>query len=109
MEAVDKILSKALDTIWAKHEAIAGNIANSDTQGYVRQDVDFQGQIDDLLKNDGDIQNWTGPEIQQQPGVPIKLENETAELSENTVLYDSVAKITALRMQILNTSLGTGS
>jgi flagellar basal-body rod protein FlgB len=109
MEAVDKILSKALDTIWAKHEAIAGNIANSDTPGYVRQDIDFQAQVDELLRNEGEIQDWTAPQPQAQPGVPIKLENETAELSENTELYDSVARITALRMQILNASLGSGT
>jgi len=109
MEAVDKILSKALDVIWSKQEAVANNIANADTPGYVRQDVDFQSAIDDIMQNEGNTDNWTAPEALPQPGVPLKLENETAELDENVELYDSVSKITALRMQILNSSLGSAS
>lgn len=36
------LLDKAADASWIRNEAIANNIANQDTPGYKRQDVNFQ-------------------------------------------------------------------
>ena len=36
------VLDKAADASWKRQELIANNIANQDTPGYKRQDIDFQ-------------------------------------------------------------------
>lgn len=36
------ILDKAADASWTRETLIANNIANADTPGYKRQDIDFQ-------------------------------------------------------------------
>ena len=36
------VLSKAADASWTRESLIANNIANADTPGYKRQDIDFQ-------------------------------------------------------------------
>ena len=44
------ILGKAADGAWARNEAISNNLANVNTPGYKRQDVDFQTQLQHALK-----------------------------------------------------------
>lgn len=39
------VLDKAADASWLRNEAIANNIANIDTPGYKRQDVDFESVL----------------------------------------------------------------
>lgn len=43
------ILDKAADASWLRNEAISNNIANVDTPGYKRQDVDFESQLTKAL------------------------------------------------------------
>ncbi len=39
------VLSKAADASWLRNDAISNNIANADTPGYKRQDVNFETQL----------------------------------------------------------------
>lgn len=45
------VLDKAADASWKRQELISNNIANQDTPNYKRQDVDFEGQLQQALKN----------------------------------------------------------
>lgn len=44
------VLDKAADASWLRNDAISNNIANVDTPGYKRQDVDFETQLAQALK-----------------------------------------------------------
>ena len=44
------VLNKAADAAWLRNEAISNNIANADTPGYKRQDVDFEGALKHALE-----------------------------------------------------------
>ena len=39
------VLGKAADASWLRNDAISNNLANVDTPGYKRQDVDFETQL----------------------------------------------------------------
>lgn len=45
------VLDKAADAAWLRNEAIANNIANQDTPGYKRQDVDFESTLKQALQS----------------------------------------------------------
>lgn len=45
------VMDKAADAAWRRNDAIANNIANVDTPGYKRQDIDFEGELKRALKN----------------------------------------------------------
>ncbi len=45
------VLDKAADASWIRNEAISNNIANVDTPGYKRQDVNFEEQLRKAMKN----------------------------------------------------------
>lgn len=45
------ILEKAADASWTRESLIANNLANVDTPGYKRQDIDFQTALKNELSN----------------------------------------------------------
>lgn len=45
------VMDKAADAAWLRNDAIANNIANQDTPGYKRKDVDFEGALRKALEN----------------------------------------------------------
>ncbi len=45
------VLEKAADASWTRNEVIANNIANVDTPGYKRQDVNFEDELERALGN----------------------------------------------------------
>lgn len=45
------VLDKAADASWKRHELISNNIANQSTPGYKRQDIDFEGQLQQALRH----------------------------------------------------------
>ena len=45
------VLDKAADASWTRENLIANNIANADTPGYKRQDIDFQSVLKKELSN----------------------------------------------------------
>lgn len=45
------VLNKAADAAWQRNDILANNIANVDTPGYKRQDIDFQSQFRRALGN----------------------------------------------------------
>ena len=44
------VLDKAADAAWLRQQTISNNIANQDTPGYKRQEVDFEGALKTALK-----------------------------------------------------------
>lgn len=45
------VLDKAADASWLRNEVIANNIANVDTPGYKRHDVNFEEELERALGN----------------------------------------------------------
>ncbi len=43
------VLDKAADASWTRNEVIANNIANVDTPGYKRQDLNFEDELERAL------------------------------------------------------------
>ena len=44
-----RVLDKAADASWLRNEVISNNLANIDTPGYKRQDVDFESVLREAL------------------------------------------------------------
>lgn len=45
------VLDKAMDASWLRNEAISNNLANADTPGYKRQDINFETQLAKALRS----------------------------------------------------------
>lgn len=44
-----RVLDKAADAAWIRNEVLANNMANINTPGYKRQDINFEGELERAL------------------------------------------------------------
>jgi flagellar basal-body rod protein FlgB len=111
-DTTQNALSAALRGADARQSALAGNLANVDTPGYLRKDVDFNSALQAALGSGADPSN-VGFSAQTDPSAPVRadgnsvdIDRENAELSENALEYDALARVAATRIDILKTAMG---
>jgi flagellar basal-body rod protein FlgB len=86
------VLNKAADASWQRESVISNNIANVDTPGYKRQDIDFESTLQEELGrckhtsldtkiNDVDLENLSA-------SVYTDMSNYSYRLDENNVDID---------------------
>ena len=74
------VLGKAADASWTRETLIANNLANVDTPGYKRQDIDFQS----VLKKE--ISNYKYMNLDQKMSA-VELSNLNAEVYTDHASY----------------------
>ena len=102
------VLDKAADASWLRNELISNNIANQDTPGYKRTDVDFESQLSQALKNqkytsidakvknvelsrlNGKIYTDYGDFSYRMDGNNVDPEQEQVELASNQLKYQGL-------------------
>lgn len=102
------VLSKAADASWLRNEVIANNMANVDTPGYKRQDVDFESQLRQALGNtryksvDAKVSAITSTELEARvytdsagfsyrlDGNNVDIDTESTELAANQIMYNGL-------------------
>jgi flagellar basal-body rod protein FlgB len=98
----------------ARQAALANNIANANTPGYRRVDVDFHQVMQDALANgnvpaDGQLDftpQTDGTGATRADGSNVDPDIEMADLAENSLEYQALATIQKTRMHILDTVIG---
>ena len=105
-------LAAALRGATARQSALAGNLANVDTPGYARKDVDFHDALraavgaGDNPGNLGFTAQPDGSPAVRADGNSVDVDRENAELSQNALEYDALARVAAARIDILKTAMG---
>lgn len=94
-----------------RQTVLTNNLANVDTPGYQRQDVDFQGTLDQALQSGQSpdsvsFQTVTDPQVVRADGNGVDAEKEQAYLAENGLLYQQLTQVAAARTQILQSAIG---
>ncbi len=100
------VLNKAANASWKRNEIIANNIANVDTPGYKRKDVQFQSYLQsallgdnsldsrvadiDLKRLDATIYTDYASMSYRLDGNNVDIDTETANLAENQIYYDAL-------------------
>ncbi len=112
-------VEKAMQGSLLRQQVLANNIANANTPGFQRSDVNFQAALQQAFATPG----TTPGQIQQvsfQPqtdssgamrvdGNSVDINTEMADLSENTLDYQALESIMGTRMSILKTAIGSTS
>lgn len=110
------IAKKLLDVAHAKHQAIAGNLANVETPGYKRKDIapDFAQTLSKLAKdnnvqgiqqlNPSTIIDYNSPSVRAD-GNNVQLDQELLSMNKNAVQYDFLTYYTANSMQRIKTAI----
>jgi len=95
-----------------RNTLLTNNLANVDTPGYQRQDVDFQSQLQDAIDSGQPLDQltfkpYTDQQTMRADGNGVNAEQESANLAENGLLYQELAQVAGAREQILLAAMGT--
>ena len=113
-----RILDKAADASWIRHQAISNNITNVDTPGYKRQDVAFESVLQKALgynryqSMDSKVTNAKAKNLSVRTftdyssfsyrldGNNLDIENENVMLAENQLKYQGL--LTCINQEFTN-------
>jgi flagellar basal-body rod protein FlgB len=115
-------LAAALSGAAARHAAIADNIANVDTPGFVRSDVDFEEALALALQEARRAPRRAADLIAalslrprrdlaspaRADGNNVNIDREMAALARNVLRYNAVGEILAGRIRMLRTAIHEG-
>ena len=96
---------------WLRETALTNNIANADTPGYQRQEVDFEsalqsamlgGQpVDELQFSAQTVPTEAGPN-----GEAVSVDQESARLAQNGLDYQALTDVVNTRNGIIRSAIG---
>ena len=127
-DKVHPLLGKALDAYAMRQKTIAGNMANISTPGYQRMDVSFENELRDAVNHpqrlqgvetdSGHIRLRTSslddlrPRVQRtddpvlDSGINnVNVDEEMAELANNTILYATMTNYMQRRVRMLRSAI----
>ena len=97
------VLDKAADASWTRNDVLANNIANADTPGYKRKDVQFESYLADAVAGtdsldatvtDLDLDTLNATTYTEQAGLSYRMDEnnvdittENVELAKNQMKY----------------------
>ena len=106
-------LERALSGSAMRQEAIASNLANINTPGYRRQDVDFQTALQAAWDQGKPSVAGVRPAIEvdqsavvRQDGNSVDVDVEAAAQAKNGLQYEAVAQVMKSRLSILRSAIG---
>ena len=109
-------LEQALSGASLRQRAIANNIANANTAGYKRSDVDFHSALAEALGAPDARSKLSGLSFKTEldtssttraDGSNVDIDQEMANLSQNSLEYQSLVTVARVRMAMLQVAMGT--
>jgi flagellar basal-body rod protein FlgB len=106
-------LERALQGTSARQAALAGNLANANTPGYQRRDVDFQGALSAALAQGKAAVERSSLTTVTDTSAPLRadgsnvdVEREGAALARAGLEHDALVAIAGARHNILRAAMG---
>ena len=109
-------LEQAMAGASQRQTALANNLANAETPGYQRVDVDFHGALQAALGSGDAKQRLQGLAFSPQAdtsvgavradGSTVDVDAESAKLAANGLEYQAAVQVAHSRIDILRTALG---
>ena len=108
-------LDKALEGSSLRQQAIANNLANANTPGFKRSDVDFSSALADALDTHDSTRQVDAisfdPKVdttstETADGNNVDVDVEMANLNENTVDYQALVSVAKARLHMIEIAIG---
>jgi flagellar basal-body rod protein FlgB len=93
---------------------LTNNVANADTPGYQREDVNFQDTLRSAIASGeaGLAQVQFQPEVKPGSAGPtgngVNIDHESAQLAENGLDYQAMTQVLGARDSIMRSAMGVG-
>jgi flagellar basal-body rod protein FlgB len=113
VDPTQQLLEAAMRGSWLRETALTNNIANADTPGYQRQEVDFEstlrGAVDaEASPAEVEFQTQTVPSETGPNGEGVSIDEESSRLAENGLDYQALTDVVATRNGIIRSAIGLG-
>lgn len=117
------VLDRAADAAWTRNDVLANNIANADTPGYKRKDVQFESYLADAVAGTDsldetvakmDLNQINATTYTEQAGLSYRIDGnnvdattENVELAKNQLRYYTLMNSISQEFSRLKTALKT--
>ena len=105
-------LQAAIRGAGMRQTALAQNIANANTPGYQRKDVDFEATLNQAMQagtNPDNVQfsvTTDGSAPMQADGNSVDIDTESAKVAETGLQYEALTSVLRGRIDILRAAIG---
>ena len=106
------LLCRLVNASEMRHEAISQNIANVNTAGYQRLEVEFENVLADELRQGDAARTRAEPELRKAVGFPMRadgsnvdLDREIGDLNKNALLQQTYLRLLAHNIQQMRTAI----
>jgi flagellar basal-body rod protein FlgB len=113
-DTVHLALERALQGASMRHEALSENIANVNTPGYKRRDVDFHAALQAAMPGGRAALQSTPFQASVDSAAPVRadgnsvdMDTEAAGLATNALEYEALGQVLRSRDEILRTAIGS--
>jgi flagellar basal-body rod protein FlgB len=110
------LLLRLMRATTQRAKVIAGNVANQNTPGYVRQTLRFEDDLREALSTGRDAEKPVEPLVVEDVLTParpdgnnVTLEVELNAMRENRILYEAYSTILSGHFEMLRTSIKDGN
>lgn len=110
-------LERSLSGAAQRQQLLANNIANANTPGFKRSDIDFHGQLAAAIANGDPSGSLASLSFTPQTdttstmsadGNNVDIDTEMASLSQNALDYQSLVAVASARLKMLSIAIGQG-
>lgn len=114
-DVTQRALEATISGAAARNEALAANLANANTPGYQRVDVDFHGQLAaamgedrpaDALARTSFSATADATAVTRADGSSVDVDAEAAKLAANGLEHQAAVQIAATRLAIMRSAMG---
>jgi flagellar basal-body rod protein FlgB len=106
-------LERAISGASMRQSVLANNLANAETPGFHRMDLDFHGALAQAMSTGDaaviDSTNFTprqDPQSMRADGNGVDIDTESAQMAKNGLEYEALVCVDKTRIQILQTAMG---
>jgi flagellar basal-body rod protein FlgB len=106
-------LERAISGSAMRQEILANNLANAETPGFRRSDVDFQSQLAQAMKTGSpqaiestSFSPQTDQTVMRADGNGVDIDVESADMAKNGLTHDALVSVAKARIQILEAAMG---
>lgn len=108
-------LERALSGASLRQSVLANNLANAETPGFRRMDVDFHDALAQAMgsADSATIESTTftpqqDPQSMRADGNGVDVDTESATMAKNGLEYEALVSVAKARIQIIQSAIGVG-
>jgi flagellar basal-body rod protein FlgB len=111
LDTTQYALEAAMQGSMMRQQLLANNLANVDTPGFQRQDVNFQATLNTAIQSGTPLDQvafkpFTDHQVTRADGNGVNVDQESADMAENGLLYQELTQVAAARESILKSAMG---